>query len=278
MMKRLILALLAVTLWLLPAMARAETPLALTDGNINAEESTSTEKEAVASETTVYVADASFVPPRVEEGAEQGEVVEEEAIADPLEPWNRIMFTFNDRFYYWLFKPVAKGYNAVFPEPVRVSVRNFFDNLSMPVRFVNSVLQGKLESAGIELARFGINSTIGFAGFFDVARNDLNIKRQERDLGQTLGHYGVGAGPYLIWPFLGPSSLRDTVGMVGDGFLTPINYVTPWEDAFGLDATEYFNDNALHLGEYEDLTEAAIEPYIALRDAYAQHRRSVIKK
>ncbi len=276
-MKRLLLALLVVTLWLLPAIVRAETPLVRTESNV-AEESTSTNEETTASETTVYVADASFVPPRVEEGTEQEEAVEEESIPDPLEPWNRIIFTFNDRFYYWLFKPAAKGYNAVLPEPVRVSVRDFFDNLLMPVRFVNSVLQGKLDSAGIELARFGINSTIGFAGFFDVARNDLNIQRQARDLGQTLGHYGIGSGPYLIWPFLGPSSLRDTVGMVGDGFLTPLSYVTPWEDALGLEAVEYFNDNALHVGEYEDLTEAAIEPYIALRDAYAQHRKSVIKK
>jgi phospholipid-binding lipoprotein MlaA len=173
---------------------------------------------------------------------------------------------------------VAKGYNSVFPEPVRISVRNFFFNLAMPVRFVNSFLQGELESAGIELARFGINTTIGFAGLFDVAKNSLHLESRERDTGLTLGHYGIGPGPYIIWPFLGPSSLRDTVGMVGDGFLTPVNYITPWEDALALEAYEYFNDNALRLGEYEDLIESAVEPYIALRNAYSQHRKSLIKQ
>lgn len=210
--------------------------------------------------------------------SDSGEIIEEEAIADPLEPWNRLLFTFNDRFYFWFFKPVAKGYNSVFPEAVRISVRNFFYNLGMPVRFVNSFLQGRLESAGIELARFGVNSSIGFAGLFDVAKDSLHLESRKTDAGLTLGSYGIGPGPYVIWPFLGPSSLRDTVGMVGDGFLTPIHYITPWQDALALESYEYFNENALRVGEYESLVESALEPYIALRNAYSQHRKSLISK
>jgi phospholipid-binding lipoprotein MlaA len=263
-------------LLLLPAMARAGTQTPLKEVDFALEKSASVEKEADLSEKGAGMTDRISAPLEEETGPE--EIVEEEVIADPLEPWNRLVFTFNDRFYFWFFKPVARGYNSVIPEPVRISVRNFFDNLEMPVRFVNSLLQGRLESAGIELARFGINSTIGFGGLFDVARNSLNLERQEKDTGLTLGYYGITTGPYIIWPFLGPSSVRETVGIVGDGFLTPVNYVTPWEDAFALDSCEYFNYNALRLGEYEDLTESAIEPYIALRNAYAQHRKSLIRK
>ncbi|MCL5023162.1 MAG: VacJ family lipoprotein [Nitrospirae bacterium] len=211
------------------------------------------------------------------EPAEEG-VGEEVVPLDPLESWNRVIFVFNDRVYFWVMKPLAKGYNAVFPEPVRVSVQNFFHNIATPIRFVNCLLQLKFESAGIELARFGLNSTAGFGGFFDVAKNNLKLQSQEKDLGLTLGHYGVGTGPYIIWPFLGPSTLRDTVGLVGDGFLSPLNYVTPWEDAFALDATQYFNYASLHIGEYEELKESSIEPYVALRDAYLQHRQSRLKK
>ncbi len=218
-------------------------------------------------------------PPENKEGPEgpgEEEFVEESP--DPLEPWNRIVFTFNDRVYFWVMKPLSKGYNAILPEAVRVLVRNFFHNIATPVRFVNALLQLKMESAGIELARFGINSTAGFGGLFDVAKSDLNLRSQEKDLGLTLGYYGIGAGPYLIWPFLGPSSLRDTVGMAGDGFLSPLSYVTPGEDAFALEAFQYFNEGSLRIGEYEDLKESSLEPYVALRSAYLQHRKSQIKK
>lgn len=272
---RLHTVLMLLVLCLLPVLSRAETL-----------PSSPPEEEAVApnpGETgmmspgrTDGVTDADTVLPAEEDETE--EIVEEEAVADPLEPWNRLIFAFNDRFYFWFFKPVAKGYNSVLPEAVRISVRNFFYNLGMPVRFVNLFLQGKLESAGVEIARFGVNSTIGFGGLFDVARDSLQLESRKTDTGLTLGRYGIGLGPYVIWPFLGPSSLRDTVGMVGDGFLTPIDYITPWQDAMALEAYEYFNENALRVGEYENLVESAVEPYIALRNAYSQHRKSLVGK
>ncbi len=216
--------------------------------------------------------------PSWEQTAESEEVAPEEGIADPLEPWNRLMFTFNDRVYFWLMKPASTAYNAVLPQPVRVSVKNFFSNLTTPVRFVNCILQLQMKCAGIELARFAFNSTFGIGGLVDGAKYNWNLEKQDKDLGQTLGYYGIGDGFYIIWPFLGPSSLRDTVGMVGDGYLTPQNYITPFIDAFGVDAYEYFNDNALTIGDYEDFKESAIEPYVALRDAFTQHRKSLYKK
>jgi phospholipid-binding lipoprotein MlaA len=216
--------------------------------------------------------------PSVENEVESEEVFEEKSVSDPLEKWNRLVFTFNDRLYFWVMKPAAKGYNAVVPEAARTSVSNFFKNLTTPVRFVNALLQGKIQSAGIELARFGINTTYGLAGLLDTAKKHFNLESQEKDTGLTLGFYGIGEGIYIIWPFLGPSSLRDTIGTVGDGFLSPVNYINPVEDAVAGDAYEYFNDVSLHIGEYEDLKESAIDPYIAVKDSYVQHRRYLIKK
>jgi phospholipid-binding lipoprotein MlaA len=268
-------AFLLLMLCLLPVLTQAETPLPAPEEDSTTSQAASVGTETLSPEKTDEATDATAL--QAEEEADSGEVIEEEVITDPFEPLNRLFFTFNDRFYFWVFKPVAKGYNAVVPEVVRVSMRNFFNNLMMPVRFVNSFLQGKVESAGIELARFGINSTIGFAGLFDIAKR-MNLEGRETDTGLTLGSYGIGPGPYMILPFLGPSSLRDTVGRVGDGFLTPMNYITPLTDVLAVEATRYFNENAMRVGEYEDLVGSSIEPYAALRNAYSQHRKSLIGK
>lgn len=241
---------------------------------------TSTYSLALSSgpEDEVAVKDSAPSGKEVEpEYVESDEISEEKTVPDPIEPWNRLVFTFNDRLYFWVMKPAAQGYNAVIPEVVRSSVQNFFDNLSMPVRFVSSVLQAKMKSAGIELARFGVNSVFGIVGLFDIAKS-YNLDPQEKDLGLTLGSYGIGEGIYIVWPFLGPSSLRDTVGSVGDGYLSPTNYITPAEDALAVNGYAHFNNTSLHIGDYEDLKESAIDPYIAVKDSYIQHRRYLIKK
>jgi phospholipid-binding lipoprotein MlaA len=199
-------------------------------------------------------------------------------IADPIETVNRGIFVFNDKAYYWVLKPVARGYNYVVPQGVRVAVRNFFRNLATPIRFVNHLLQGDLRGSGTALARFTINSTIGFAGFFDVAHDSYHIDRKEADLGQTLGRYGLGQGMYLVVPLLGPMSLRDGVGQVGDLFLDPISYLNPTEAALAVNAYKRENNVSLELGAYEDLTESALDPYVAVRDAYAQHRAEMIRR
>ena len=200
-------------------------------------------------------------------------------ISDPLEPVNRLFFHFNDKLYFWFLKPVASGYKVVVPEPARVSVKNFFSNLAFPVRFVNCILQGKLEGAAYEFSRFLTNSIIGFAGFFDVAEKHFDLKGYDEDLGQTLGSYGLGNGFYINWPFLGPSSVRDTIGDAGDYFLDPIYYAdlkTKYDLAKrGFEKT---NDTSLSIGDYEDLKRSAMDPYVAFRDAYFQYRRNKIKK
>lgn len=202
---------------------------------------------------------------------------QDESVADPIEPWNRAVFTFNDRLYFWAMKHVIKGYNWVVPEVARKSVRNFFFNIEMPARFVSSLFQAQLKAMGIEIARFTINSTLGVGGLFDVAKSTFYIEPQEKDIGQTLGKYGVGEGLYLVWPFIGPSNARDTVGSLTELFLTPWRIVNPAAAAAAIGTYDYFNRNSITAVEYEELVNSAVEPYAALRNAYIQYRRNIIK-
>jgi len=199
-------------------------------------------------------------------------------IADPLAPWNRVMFVFNDKFYFWAFKPVAKGYNSVVPRQGRVAVRNVFRNIAAPIRLVNNVLQGRMKRAGAEVLRFCMNTTVGVLGLFDAAKRYRDIEFIDEDLGQTMGVYGIGNGCYIVWPFLGPSSVRDSLGVVGDGFLDPLSYISDSALQFGMTAYKYLNDNALRVDEYGTLKEEALEPYTALRDAYYQFRQDQIRQ
>jgi phospholipid-binding lipoprotein MlaA len=208
---------------------------------------------------------------------EEGEEVV--TIADPLEPFNRAMFHFNDKLYFWFLKPVAQGYNYVFPEDFRICVRNFFINLLFPVRFVNSILQGNFRGAGIELSRFMVNSSLGVGGLFDPSSRGLNLPMQDEDLGQTLGVYRMGHGIYLTAPVLGPYTVRSLLGWVGDTFLDPVTwYVDPLLLRWGVKGYKKFNEVSLTLGDYEALKEAAIDPYVAIRNAYVQYRNTKVKE
>jgi phospholipid-binding lipoprotein MlaA len=207
--------------------------------------------------------------------------IEESRIADPIEPWNRAMYHVNDKLYFWLFKPVAKGYKYAVPEGVRGIFSNFYENLKAPVRVVNNFLQGKPGYAGIELSRFLVNSTVGVGGLRDCAKECFGINGRDADFGQTLGRYGVGFGFYIVWPLLGPSSPRDTVGMLADRALTPTTYfgsqsMTP--ESTGSSIHEKINYTSFHIGDYEALKEAAIDPYIAMRDAYVQFRKKALER
>lgn len=203
---------------------------------------------------------------------------DEVQVADPLAFWNRGMFHFNDKFYFWILKPVAKGYRAVVPSPVRIGVRNFFTNLATPIRLANCILQWKWRAANAEFARFMLNSTVGVLGFGNPAKKYPKLNLNEEDLGQTLGVYGIGNGFYVVWPFLGPSTLRDSVGLVGDYFLHPVFYLESTEAAVGIYSYKTVNETSLKIGDYESLKKAAINPYEALRDAYIQHRKSKVKE
>ncbi len=204
-------------------------------------------------------------------------------IADPLEPVNRAFFSFNDKLYFWIFRPVATGYKAVIPEDGRIGIRNFFSNVRTPVRLVNCLLQANFKGAGNETVRFVLNTTIGVVGFFDHAKKTFKIEKEDVDFGQTLGIWGIGQVFYLDLPILGPSSLRDAVGYVGDLFFDPQGYLAYYflvaeivnSETWVLDKV---NETSLTLGEYENLKKAALDPYIALREAYAQYRQNLIKK
>jgi len=199
-------------------------------------------------------------------------------VADPLSFWNRAMFHFNDKLYFWFLKPVAKGYRVVIPGVVRTGARNFFSNIFTPIRLTSCILQGKVKAGGTELIRFVVNSTIGIAGVTDPAKKYLKLDISDEDLGQTLGAYGIGNGFYLVWPLLGPSTLRDSVGMVGDRFLNPITYVKPVEASVAIWSYDKINETSLHIGDYESIKEAAVEPYEAFRDAYIQYRNNKVKQ
>ena len=205
------------------------------------------------------------------------------SVKDPLQPYNRAVFTFNDKAFHYFIKPIYTGYNSMMPEKARVSVRKFFTNIKMPVRFFNCLFQGKLKGAGTELSRFVINSTVGVAGFFDPAKSKFHLESQERDFGQTLAKHKMNSGIYIVWPFFGPSTVRDTAGLAGDTALNPLSWIsyfflTPLE-SFGNYSSDTVNDLSIDKGTtYENITKPAIDPYIALQDSYIQNRVKKIKE
>ena len=199
-------------------------------------------------------------------------------IADPLEPFNRAMHQFNDKLYFWALKPVAQGYKTVVPEPARIDVKNFFSNLGFPSRFLSCLLQADFSGAATEFGRFTINTIWGIGGLLDPSANkELDLQMQDTDLGQTLGVYGVGQGFYIVWPIFGPSSPRDSIDIAGDYFLNPVSYIYPWYAGEGVKGYEKVNATSLRIGDYEALKDAAIDPYVAFRDAYIQYRLKKVK-
>ncbi len=200
-------------------------------------------------------------------------------IDDPLEPLNRMMFNFNDICYFCILKPVTQAYTDIVPKPARIGIDNFFQNLITPIRFVSCHLQGKTASADMELNRFLINSTVGVLGFGDPARDQHGLEPPPaEDLGQTLATHGFGNGFYIVWPLLGPSTLRDSAGIAGGIFLNPVFYVEATEITVSIAAVKYTNESSFHTGEYEAFKSAALDPYVAMREAYIQYRDKKIKE
>ncbi len=222
--------------------------------------------------------------PDVEDNFEQG-LFEDEfetkqlQVADPLYYWNKGMYHFNDKLYFWLLKPLARGYTAITPDIFRVGVRNLFYNLMMPIRFVNCILQGKANAAASEFTRFVINTTVGVLGIVDPASQYplLNLADDE-DLGQTFAKYGIGNGFFLVWPILGPSTLRDTIAQLGDAYFNPLVYINPFEAQLAVRGFNLINRTSFHIGEYEALKEASVDPYVAMRNSYIQFREKKIKQ
>ncbi len=212
---------------------------------------------------------------------------EADSIIDPLSGYNRIMTSFNDKVFTYALEPISKGYAYVTPEPVRESISNFIHNIKFPIRFVNNLLQGKFQNTSDELERFIVNSTVGLGGLFDPAGTYMHIPTHNEDFGQTLGSYGVGAGFHVVLPFLGPSNVRDIVGLTADSYTSPLQYQSGLEkykipknygQAIGIYSYQIINKNSLHLGAYESLKKDAIDLYPFLRDLYEEKRQSDIKE
>jgi phospholipid-binding lipoprotein MlaA len=194
---------------------------------------------------------------------------------DPLEGWNRAVFRFNDGLDTVLLKPVALGYRAVVPEPARNGVSNFFGNLADVWSIANNLLQGKGQSAGTMYFRVAINTFFGIGGLFDVA-SDLGIERQSEDFGQTLGRWGMPAGPYLVLPVLGPSSLRDTAGLSLDLKAGVSAYTKDRPTINSLTALQVVDTRTNLLGASKVLDDIALDKYSFVRDAYLARRRNLV--
>ncbi len=237
--------------------------------------------------------DDSFYDPFAESGEETGKAMEE---YDPWEPYNAVVFSFNFNLDDYLVRPIAEGYNVVTPDLIQRGISNVFHNVRFVPRFFNNVFQGKFKGAGIEISQFFINTTFGFGGLFDPAK-DLGLVTPDEDFGQTLGSYGVGPGPYLLLPFWpSPLTIRDGVGYVVDLALDPFNYlvipfteVKDWpqvvtdEDTtlalnWGLRILELLNERSRNLETFQGVKEATVDLYSAVRNAYLQKRANDIRE
>lgn len=199
---------------------------------------------------------------------------------DPWENLNRGTFAFNESFDKYLLSPLAKGYRFIFPTEVRTGIRNFLSNLSEPWSSINSVLQGDLKNSGTTIARFIINTTLGVLGLFDVA-TEVGLKKQKEDFGQTLAVHGVGPGPYLMLPFLGPSTLRDALGKVTSLYADPVTVALERNDkdqwiwiGLAINGVDFREQN---LEKIDNLNATSVDFYATLRSLYLERRSSMIR-
>ena len=200
---------------------------------------------------------------------------EENAVNDPFEQVNRVVFTFNDYAFTWILNPLATGYSKLLPSDIRGAVANVFYNLQEPMRFVNSLLQARFSDAGTLFARFALNTVGGVGGLGDPA-TEMGFAKTEATFCQTLDNWGVPDGIFLMVPVMGPTTLRDVSGRIVDRFsLAPIyyNWAAGWEESVVIYMGKEVNNLSLRLGEYEAMKEMSFDPYIAVRDGFYQYRR-----
>lgn len=200
-------------------------------------------------------------------------------IADPIEPFNRFVFSFNDILDRLLIEPAAKGYRFILPQFARDAVQSFMRNLQSPIILANNLLQGNIGDAGVTTARFVINSTIGIVGLVDVAKAQ-GLSYKDEDFGQTLAVWGVGNGFYLVLPIMGPSSLRDTTGLVVDSLADPVRIVSfntgnDWI-YYTRGAVKGLDTRARMIQAVDDLRRNSLDYYASARSAYSQQRQALI--
>lgn len=217
------------------------------------------------------------VPPPQAPQTKPAKKIVQDTDDDPLEGFNRLMFRLNDFLDNYILVPVAEIYRFIMPKPLRQMGRNFFENLNEPVISINDLLQGDLENAGVSVGRFVVNSTIGIFGFFEVAE-EIDLNQHPADFGQTLHTYGLNSGPYIVLPFFGPSTLRDSVGAGVDSFLNPLTYVLDFETRMYLKGSELVVKREEFLNEVKELKNGSVDYYAAMRSAWRQRRAQELRK
>ncbi|HEY5707323.1 MAG TPA: VacJ family lipoprotein [Terrimicrobiaceae bacterium] len=205
------------------------------------------------------------------------------SVADPFEPLNRAIFWLNDGVYTVALRPISKGYEKVLPKPVRQGIDNAFENVKFPVRLINNALQGNFKRAWLETERFFVNTVIGFGGI--VRQSDRFPSLADvpaADTGQTFAKWGIGHGAYIVLPLLGPSSLRDTVGLAGDYALNPVNLATTLYGGYAwtiaIPSTNTLRAMPDELAKYDSATKNALDRYLAARSSYIQYRHKAALK
>ncbi len=192
---------------------------------------------------------------------------------DPRDPWervNRATYRFNDKFDRAIARPVARGYRAATPHFVQTGIRNVYDNVDTPIVMLNDLLQGQFKSFASDTGRLLVNTSVGIGGLLDPA-TALGLEKNDRDFGQTLGKWGVGSGPYLVLPFLGPCDVRDSFGKLADTYSTPRTYIKNNYWNWSLWLVEKVDARSRFLDQ-DRLIDDAYDAYAFLRNAYLQHR------
>lgn len=197
-------------------------------------------------------------------------------VYDPIEPFNRAVFAFNQAFDKYAFRPLAWGYRYITPRPIRNSLGNATNNLFEPINMLNAFLQGDFTQGVTSFWRFLINTTVGIGGLNDVA-TEAGLKARTEDFGQTLGFWGVGSGPYIVLPIIGPSNLRDGVGMVADTLSHPLYYYLDTSDALWTAGAVSLVRRERLLDPIDDINASSLDPYVTYRSIYAQRRAAQIK-
>lgn len=230
-------------------------------------------------------ASPAATPPAAASGSEddyEDEYADDEkqvTVRDPIEPVNRGVFRVNDVLILYVLEPAAKVEKAVVPWEFRTIVRNMFQNIRFPIRFVNALLQAKWEKSGDEFASFFLNTTVGFLGMADVASIYPGLQHTPEDMGQTFAVWGWQESAFLTLPFFGPSTVRDAVGKVPDIVLDPLFWLIEGIPlSLGVRAGETVNATTFRIGDYEAIKQASLDPYIAIRNGFIQNRIKLINE
>jgi len=198
-------------------------------------------------------------------------------VSDPIESFNRGVFCFNDCLDMCFLEPLADTWDFIVPDVAQRSLRRAFDNLRFPVVFLNNLLQGKPKAAGVDLTRFVVNTTAGVGGLMDPAKDWFDLEKHNEDFGQTLGYWGLPPGPYLMLPFLGPSSVRDGFGSAVDAVTGVIGWFVPFAVTASLTGTDTLNRRSLVGDQIAQERRAALDWYAAVRSAYSQYRENLVQ-